>query len=142
MTSSLMFSGQLRYEYITGTTDIYAQSPLHTYHTANYALALFAKATWKYGEGRYHPVFSFAVGGGRIRHVVSFQRQNLTDCGPNRHETCVDTIGAGPVLLGPGAGFLYDVNNRVAVVVQLNSVLGFPTFTVNFDANVGVAFGF
>jgi hypothetical protein len=141
-TSSLMFSGQLRYEYITGTTDVYATSPMHTYHTANYAVALFAKATWKYGEGSFHPFFSLAAGGGRIRHVVSFRRQLLPTCGPNHNETCIDTIGAGPVLLGPGAGFMYDITDRAALVVQANSTLGFPTFTVNLDANVGVAFGF
>ena len=142
VTSSLMLSGQLRYEYITGTTDIYATHPMHTYHTANYALALFAKATWKYGDGKLHPFFSLAAGGGRIRHVVSYRRENLTNCGPNHNETCVDTIGAGPVLLGPGAGFMYDVSDRAALVVQVNSVLGVPTFTVNIDANVGVAFRF
>ena len=152
LSSSLMLSGQLRYQYITGTTDIFCKGmtnapscmadPNRVVHTANYALAVFAKATWKYGEGSFHPFFSLAAGGGRIRHVVSFRRQNLTNCGPMHNETCIDTIGAGPVLLGPGAGLMYDLGERTVLVAQLNSVLGFPTFTVNFDANVGVAFGF
>ena len=51
LNSSLMLSAQIRYEYITGGTDIYA--PNKTYHAANYALAIFAKATWKYGEGTF-----------------------------------------------------------------------------------------
>ena len=58
------------------------------------------------------------------------------------NETCIDTIGAGPVLLGPGAGLMYDLGERTALVAQLNSTLGFPTFTFNVDVNVGVAFGF
>ncbi len=140
VTSSLLISGQIRYEVITGTNDIYtADSQIH--HTANYALAVFSKATWRYGEGAFHPFFSLAAGGGRIRHVINYGHQ-LTDCGPKHNETCVDTIGAGPVLLGPGAGIMYDFGDRTSLVLQVNSTLGFPTFSVNFDGNVGVAFGF
>jgi hypothetical protein len=141
MSSSLMLSLQMRYEHITGTTDI-VDANNKTFHTANYALAVFAKATWKYGEGKFHPFFSLAAGGGRIRHVVSFKNQHLTNCGPMHNQDCVDTIGAGPVLLGPGAGFLYDLGEQLALVLQLNSVVGFPNFTVNLDGNIGVAFGF
>ena len=51
LDSSLMLSLQIRYQYITGTTDIYApQTEARVYHTANYALAAFAKATWKFGR--------------------------------------------------------------------------------------------
>ena len=139
-TSSLMLSVQIRYEYITGTTDIYA--PNKTYHTANYALAGFGKATWKYGEGKLHPFFSLAAGLGRIRHVVSFKNQNIINCGSAHNEGCVDTIGAGFVLLGPGGGAMYDITETAAVVLQLNSVLAFPDFTAHIDGNVGVAFAF
>jgi hypothetical protein len=145
MDSSLMLSLQIRYQYITGTTDIYATNN-RVYHTANYALAGFAKATWKFGLGgsdsKFHPFFSLAAGAGRIRHVVSFKRQMLTNCGQTRTETCVDTIGAGPILAGPGGGLMYDIGDRASAVLQVNSVLGFPDFSVHFDANIGVAFGF
>jgi hypothetical protein len=146
LNSGLMLSLQIRYSYITGTTDIHElmpnQCPDGVCHTANYALAVFGKATWKYGEGKWHPFFSLAAGGGRIRHVVSFKRQMLTNCGPNRNETCIDTIGAGPVLLGPGGGIMYDLTERTSIVLQSNAVLGFPDFTAHIDGNVGVAFGF
>jgi hypothetical protein len=113
-------------------------------HTANYAFAAFAKATWRFGENtKFHPFFSLAAGGGRIRHVVSFRRNPAAQmCGPNHNETCVDTIGAGPVLLGPGGGLMYDIGDRLAAVVQVNSVLAFPEFTVHVDGNIGVAFAF
>ena len=141
LNSSLMLSAQIRYEYITGGTDIYA--PNKTYHAANYALAIFAKATWKYGEGKFHPFFSLAAGGGRIRHVITYQRNaTAQNCGPNHNETCVDTIGAGPVLLGPGGGAMYDITETASIVVQANSVLAFPDFTFHLDANLGVAFAF
>ena len=140
LTNSLMLSAQLRYQYITGTTDIYA--PNRVYHTANYAFAAFVRATWRFGEDKFHPFFSLALGGGRIRHLVNFRAQLEANCGPMPKDECIDTIGAGPVLLGPGAGLMYDITDGAAIVVQANSVLGFPTFTVNLDANVGVAFAF
>ena len=102
---------------------------------------MFAKATWKFGEGKFHPFFSLAAGGGRIRHVVSFKNQTAPNCGPNHNETCIDTIGAGPVLLGPGGGLMYDITERASVVLQVNSVLAFPDFTAHLDGNLGVAFG-
>ncbi len=146
LSSSLMLSIQLRYSFITGTTDIYettqTQCPNKVCHTANYAFAVFAKATWKYGEGKFHPFFSLAAGGGRIRHVVSFKNQGYANCGPNHNEACSDTIGGGPVLLGPGGGLMYDIGERASVVLQANATLGFPTFTANLDGNLGVAFGF
>jgi hypothetical protein len=140
LSNSLMLSAQLRYQYITGTTDVYANN--RVYHTANYAFAAFVKATWRFGEDKFHPFFSLALGGGRIRHVVSFRSVLAPTCGPNHDTECIDTIGAGPVLLGPGGGFTYDLTDTLALVVQANSVVGFPTFTVNLDGNVGVAFAF
>jgi hypothetical protein len=146
LTSALMLSMQIRYEYITGTTDVVLVNPNRTYHAANYALAVFGKATWKYGENtKFHPFFSLAAGAGRIRHVVSFKRQMLvcssSPSSPNP-TYCIDTIGAGPVLLGPGGGLMYDINDRLSAVLQVNSVLAFPDFSAHLDANVGVAFGF
>src|SRR4029077_12663900 len=102
LTSSLLLSLQIRYQIITGTTDIF--TPTHTYHTADYPLPAFARATWKYGEGSFPPFFSLAAGGGRIRHVVSFKRQSLTNCGPAHHETCIDTHGRGAGALRPPGG--------------------------------------
>jgi hypothetical protein len=146
MSPSLMLSLQIRYQYITGTTDIYetstTQCPDRVCHTANYAFAAFAKATWKFGAEKFHPFFSLAAGGGRIRHVVNFQRNLAKNCGPNHNEACIDTIGAGPVLLGPGGGLMYDFTDSLAAVVQVNSVLAFPTFSFHVDANLGVAYNF
>jgi hypothetical protein len=147
LNSGLMLSLQIRYEYITGTTDVYEQTPKQCpdghCHTANYAFAMFAKATWKYGQGsKFHPFFSLAAGAGRIRHVVSFENQKVMNCGPNHDQGCVDTIGAGPVLLGPGGGAMYDITEGTSIVLQANSVLAFPDFTFHLDGNVGVAFAF
>jgi hypothetical protein len=143
MSSSLMLSLQLRYQFVTGTTDVYANGKV--YHAADYAFAAFAKATWRWGDESLHPFFSLAAGGGQIRHVVTFGTKLIPPpnaCGPNGTQTCVDTIAAGPILIGPGGGITYDLMDRLALVGQINTVLGFPTFTFNVDVNVGVAFGF
>ncbi len=142
LSSSLMLSLQLRYQFITGTTDVYHAGT--QFHAANYAFAAFAKATWRWGEDSWHPFFSLAAGGGQIRHVVTFGTKSIPrpDCGPMMNQTCVDTIAAGPILLGPGGGISYDLTDRFSLVGQANSVLGFPNFTFNLDLDVGVAVGF
>ena len=147
LNSGLLLSVQIRYEYITGTTDIHETTtnmcPDNVCKTANYALAVFAKATWKFGtDTKFHPFFSLAAGGGRIRHVVSFQNTLPKQCGPNHDQTCIDTIGAGPVLFGPGGGIMYDIHERASVVLQVNSVLAVPDFTAHIDGNLGIAVAF
>lgn len=140
ISSSLMLSVQLRYQFITGTTDLYAGNN-RVYHAANYAFAAFGKATWRWGADDWHPFFSLAVGGGQIRHVVEFGSR-ASGCGSNRMQDCVDTIAAGPILFGPGGGISYDLTDRLAFIAQANSVLAFPNFTFNIDLNVGLAMGF
>ncbi|HVZ89008.1 MAG TPA: tetratricopeptide repeat protein [Polyangia bacterium] len=144
-SSSLLLSIQLRYQYITGTTDVFNGGK--DYHTAHYAFAAFAKATWKLGdgEGKLHPFFSLAAGGGQIRHVVTFGTKLIpepTGCGTGGMQNCVDTIAAGPFLVGPGGGVLYDLTDSLSLIGQLNTQLGLPNFTFNVDVNVGVAMQF
>jgi hypothetical protein len=138
-SSSLMVSLQLRYQHISGTTDVFVNGK--DYHTANYAFAAFAKATWKFGENKLQPFFSLAVGGGQIRHVVTLKQLKNT-CGQAMNEACVDTIAAGPILLGPGGGVFYDLTDNLSLVGEADSVIGFPNFTFNVDLNIGVAYGF
>ena len=141
MSSSLMLSLQLRYQFVTGTTDVHSGGKV--FHSANYAFAAFAKATWRWGEEKIHPFFSLSAGGGQIRHVVTFGSKLIpADCGPNMNQTCIDTIAAGPILIGPGGGVTYDLTDRFALVAQANSVLGFPNFTFNIDIDLGVAMAF
>jgi hypothetical protein len=136
LTSSLMVSVQGRFQTISGTTDVYS-SQGKVFHTANYAAAGFVKGTYRFGSSStWHPFVSGAVGYGRIRHVVTFNRLK---CGQNNNETCVDTIGAGPVALGPGVGMTMDINDHFGLIGQLNSQLAFPNFTFNADLNLGVA---
>jgi hypothetical protein len=138
VTAGIMLSVQGRFQAVTGTTDVYADG--RVYHGATYAAAGFAKATWLAGaRGSVHPFFSLALGGGQIRHVVTFA---INDCGPGASTTCVDTVAAGPVAVGPGGGVMADLGPAFAVVLQVNTQLTFPAFTFNVDGNVGAAVKF
>ncbi len=137
----LMLSVQIRYQLVTGTTDWVDPSPMgHTHKAINYALAAFAKATWALGHGRLKPILSLALGGGQIRHVVKNPTQQ--DCGADMHTDCVDTISAGPFLAGGGAGILYNLTPRIALLAVANTQFGLPDFTVNLDGNIGAAYQF
>jgi hypothetical protein len=103
------------------------------------AIAILGKATWLLGDpAPFRPFFSLAAGGGEIRHLISID--GLTDCGANGRTQCTDTVLGGILLLGPGAGFGYELSKGINFVASLNSLVGLPNPTVNFDLNVGMAF--
>jgi hypothetical protein len=136
LSNELMLSLQGRFQVVSGPTIVEAPNG-HTYHPATGATAIFAAGTWSPATGRLRPYLSGAVGGGRIRHVVTIP--SLHDCGTTRNQTCVDTVGAGPFLAGVGGGLTYDLGEHLALVVALNTQIGAPTFTFNVDLNAGVA---
>jgi tetratricopeptide (TPR) repeat protein len=102
------------------------------------AVAVLARATWFFGADLFRPYFSLALGAGYIRHEVTFDSLGKV-CGTNGTETCVDTVLAGPVFAGPGAGVLFAITPKWGVLADVTSLLGFPKFTYNFDLNVGVS---
>ena len=142
-----MLSLQIRYEYITGTTDIYETTPTQCPNKALPHGELRVRGV-RQGDlevrqgSKFHPFFSLAAGGGRIRHVVSFETGTAKNCGPNHDERCVDTIGAGTGVARAGRRPMYDMTESLSIVLQANSVLAFPDFSVHLDGNVGVAFDF
>jgi hypothetical protein len=83
------------------------------------------------------PYVSASAGGGRIRHVADFSW--IKQCGSTGTSGCVDSIPAGAVLLGPGAGIIYGVSPNFGFVAGVNTQVGFPDFTFNVDLNLGVA---
>lgn len=135
----LMISLQGRFQVVTGTNDVHADG--RVYHTASYAAAGFIKGTWLASRpGSAHPFFSLAAGVGQIRHVVRFD--SLKDCGPSGQDVCVDTIATGPVAVGPGAGILVDLGKHLAAVLQLDTQLTLPAYSVNLDGSAGLAVRF
>lgn len=132
LKTDFLLSLQIRYQYISGVNP----GPMTT-NAQTSAIAAFARGTWFGGHESFHPYFSLAVGGGYIRHALVFT--NDTKCGPASNMTCVDTIKGGPFLVGPGAGFMIDLGSTMSLVLGINSQLGVPNFTLNFDGNVGLA---
>jgi len=137
----LMLSLQGRFQLVSGTTPYTADGRSHDPVPA--ALAVFAKATWLMTtSSNLRPFLSGAIGGGQIRHVVTFA--NLTDCGPvgSQNQQCKDSVVAGPLLAQVGGGFSYKLGDSLALVLALNSQVAAPKFTLNFDFNAGVGFAF
>jgi hypothetical protein len=135
----LMVSLQGRFQLVTGTTGFSADG--HSHDPVPAALAVFAKATWFTAtSGNLRPFLSGALGGGQIRHVVTFA--NLNDCGPAGNQQCKDSVVAGPLLAQVGGGISYKLADSAALVLAINSQVAAPKFTLNFDLNAGVGFAF
>ena len=149
VTPELRLSIQGRFQYVSGATSIYLDKQAagtnvnacgsdHICTPSNGAIAVFAKGSWFFGSGAFRPYVSGLLGGGAIRHVVSFTA-STKNCGSLANLTCVDTVLAGPVFVGPGAGALFALTSNIGLVAEVNSVAGFPKFTFNIDFNAGVA---
>ena len=160
VTPTFRLSVQLRYQIVSGTTPLNLDQALTPEQKAAHpedlaqcgddhlcstrtssAVAVLARGAWFFGAGgAFRPYFSLALGGGYMRHQVTFS--SLMKCGVSGTETCVDTVLAGPVFAGPGAGLLYALTPKIGLLFDVTSVLGFPKFTYNFDVNAGAALRF
>ena len=142
LSRDLLLSGALRFQYVTGLNGKPSAGCSGGFcDPGPYALAGFAKATWLLGEGPFRFTVGGEIGGGYIRHVVKFPadtscKASLTS--PNQQ--CVDTLDGGPFLIGPTAGFFYALGESLDLTVAVNSALGVPHFTLNFDVQVGLGF--
>jgi hypothetical protein len=135
---NLLLSLQGRFQIVTGTTELTKDGRSHDPVPA--ALAVFAKATWFAAASGLRPFVSGGLGGGQIRHVVTFA--NLTDCGPAGNQKCVDSVAAGPLLAQVGGGVFYKLGDSLALVFSTNAQLAAPNFTLNLDLNGGIGFAF
>jgi hypothetical protein len=136
----LLLSGQGRIQIVNGPTEYVDPATGHVYNDVGWALALFAKATWLFGSDDFRPFLSAGLGGGQIRHVITYS--SLDDCGASRNQKCVDTVVAGPVLAEGGGGFFYRLGPSFSLMLSSNVELAAPKFTVNVDLDAGLAFNF
>jgi tetratricopeptide (TPR) repeat protein len=151
--SNLLLSLQLRLQMVTGVNELQlSRDPTagnakecggdFVCSPAKSAFAALAKITYLFGEDKLHPYISAAVGGGQIRHIATFT--SVKSCGPTAtsKDSCVDTVLAGPVLLGPGLGIIYNASSSFGLTLGINTLLAFPNFSFNIDFNAGVALEF
>jgi hypothetical protein len=112
--------------------------------------AVLARATFLMSDGPFRLTVGGQVGGGYVAHAVVFPTDTAcgtsqstagSNAGPNGgHTQCVDALLGGPFLIGPTAGFLWELGDTANVVVSVDTELGAPKFTFNFDLDIGLAF--
>jgi hypothetical protein len=136
LSSDMRLSLQARIQFIAGPNDLNGSDgkaiPPH-----KMAVAALARASWFFGSEGLRPYVSAALGGGQISHVVLFQKAKV--CGKDGSTSCIDSVTAGPIFVGGGAGLTYDFTDTVGVLVEMNSLLGFGKFTFHLDFNAGLA---
>jgi hypothetical protein len=102
---------------------------------------VFVRGSWFFGSGMLQPYFSMALGAGVIRHVVTFNSLQKI-CGTDGKQACVDSVFSGPVFVGPAGGLFIALAPAFGLLVEVNTVLGFPKFTYHIDGNLGAAVRF
>jgi Tfp pilus assembly protein PilF len=144
VTPGTILSLQFRWQFVSGATSVRDTSNTmcganHVCDPATGALAAFARMTWLFGEGVFVPYLSAAVGAGQIRHLATFP--GAISCGgdPAHPVKCVDTVTAGPILIGPGVGLLLRATPNFGVILGVNTLVGLPQYTLHFDFNAGIA---
>ena len=104
--------------------------------------AVLGRVTFLMSDGPFHFTVGGQIGGGYIAHAVVFG--NDTQCGTSMsdagHTECVDALLGGPFLIGPTVGLMWELGDVANFVAGVNSELGVPKFTFNFDLDVGLAF--
>lgn len=130
---------QGRIQFVSGPTPLVDGSGTH--QPAKTAIAALARSSWFFGSGGLRPYVTAQLGGGQIRHVVVFDKAARM-CGASGDQKCVDTVTAGPLLVGGGAGLAIAFNDNIGLIVEMNALLGVPKFTAHFDFNGGLSLRF
>ncbi len=137
VTPSLLLSGVLRLQYVSGTNGQYGCGPNGSVYCnpVSVAAAGLARLTWMLSEGPFIWTAGAQIGAGYIAHAVAF---NQTNCGTDGKTGCVDAVLGGPFLIGPTVGFWYELSDSVGLLAAINTEIGAPKFTFNLDIDVGL----
>jgi hypothetical protein len=140
LDAKTLLSLAVRLQYVSGTNGENGCGSNGTSYCnpTTFAVAALARATWFLGVGPLHWTVGGQVGAGYIAHALSFPTQ--TNCGTNGSTGCVDAVLGGAFLIGPTAGLWYDIGDSLGLIAAVNSEIGAPKFTVNFDIDVGLGF--
>ncbi|HEY7373022.1 MAG TPA: tetratricopeptide repeat protein [Polyangia bacterium] len=146
LAPDLLLSAQLRIQYVTGLN---GKTPrvAGTCGSDNFcspgdgALAGFAKLTYLTLDAPFHLTVGGQIGGGNIRHPLEFPDDKMCRASATgATQTCVDSLAGGPFLIGPTAGLWYELGDSIDLTFAVNTALGVPNFTFNFDLDVGLGF--
>lgn len=143
LSRDLVLSLQVRLQFVSGATPVADPSgmmcqPSGVCQPAKGAFAALARATWLFGDGVFGPYLSGVLGAGQIRHLATIPGANVCGADPTRPEKCVDTVAAGAILVGGGAGIFINPTSSFGLVLGVTPLIGFPTFTFHVDFNGGV----
>jgi hypothetical protein len=144
VNSTTLLSLVGRLQYVTGLNGENACGPNgNTFcNPLTVVAAVLARVTFLMSEGPYGFTVGGQVGGGYVAHALVFPTD--TKCGSSMstagNTQCVDALLGGPFLIGPTAGFFYGLGDTVSLVAGVNTELGAPKFTFNFDLDIGLAF--
>jgi hypothetical protein len=79
--------------------------------------------------------------GGPLAGAGNFRFIGYPDAGEkNGFSDFKDTIEAGPLLVGAAAGIYYEAAKSTSLVLEVNEILGLPTFGAVTDVNVALQF--
>ena len=139
VSSNVLLSAALRLQYVSGTNGEYGcgANGASFCNPVSLAVAGLARLTWLLGDGPFHFTAGGQIGAGYIAHAVAFTQ---TNCGTDRMTQCVDAVLGGPFLIGPTVGLWYELSDSVGLLAALNTAIGAPKFTFNFDIDVGLGF--
>jgi hypothetical protein len=113
----------------SGTGDPRAGSP------ARQAFTALARGSYRSGNGRLQWLASAFLGAGQGFHLVV---PPLPAQGLSRN----DSVRAGPVVLGPGAGLLFHLFHRAALVAEARLLTGLPHWAALVDSRLAAEVSF
>ncbi len=146
ISPDLLISAQLRMQYVGGLNGKAPRiqgtcGPDNFCTPGNGAIAGFAKLTYLAGSAPFHFTIGGQIGGGNIRHALEFPDQTCKASATDpKNQSCVDTLAGGPFLIGPTLGLFYELGDSLNLILAVNTALGVPNFTFNFDIGAGLGF--
>jgi hypothetical protein len=102
---------------------------------ARRSFTALARARYQVGDGRVQWIGSAFLGAGNGFHLVV---PPLPDQGLRRN----DSVRAGPVVLGPGAGVLIHLMPHAALIAELRLLTGLPRLGALVDSRIGAEVAF
>lgn len=169
LTPKLSLSLLGRFQFVTGANAETVRTGMEQGATTKAfgAVAVLARARYRFLEGRFHPYLHVDIGGGEIRHSLDISsaesdQHPLVDkftadtfnANPDptqlpmyqqevcaNHRSCSDTISLGYLFIGGGAGIWYDFAAHFAFILDVNLLGAVGTSDRQSGFNIDVQAG-